>query len=218
MRSADNTCPGTVVVVRDITELERLRAELTDHAIRDGLTGVHNRRHLATVLDEAVAGPDLSVVLIDVDHFKIVNDRYGHAVGDQVLVRVAQELAGAVRETGTVARYGGEEFVVVLPGTDARTAAGLADRWRARCAAVAIDTPLGPLTVTFSAGVAQLAAGDRPDDLLRAADEALYRAKRAGRDRVVVATGPAVSGSARSLGADPLPGAAGPVIPVQRRL
>ncbi|GIE93952.1 GGDEF domain-containing protein [Paractinoplanes rishiriensis] len=189
MRSADGTCPGTVVVVRDITELERLRAELTDQAVRDGLTGVYNRRHLTAVLDEAVAGPDLSVVLIDVDHFKIVNDRYGHAVGDQVLVRVAEELAGAVRETDTVARYGGEEFVVVLPGTDALTAADRADRWRARCAAVAVDTPLGPLTVTFSAGVAELSAGDRPDDLLRHADEALYRAKRAGRDRVVVANG-----------------------------
>jgi diguanylate cyclase (GGDEF)-like protein len=173
-----------VVVVRDITELERLRAELTDLALRDGLTGVHNRRHLTAVLD--AQDGDLSVVMIDVDHFKSVNDRYGHAVGDQVLVRVAQQLYGAVRDTDTVARYGGEEFVVVLPGTTATDAAERADDWRRRCSAVVVDTPRGPLTVTFSAGVAHLRPGDHPDDLLRRADEALYEAKLGGRDRVVV--------------------------------
>ena len=97
----------------------------------------------------------------------------------------------------TVARYGGEEFVVVLPGTDARTAAERADLWRRRCAAMVVDTPHGPLTVTFSAGVAQLSPGHSPDDLLRHADEALYRAKAAGR-MVIAADEPATTVSATS--------------------
>ncbi|MEU4220229.1 diguanylate cyclase [Actinoplanes sp. NPDC026623] len=192
MRDKAESTAGTVVVVRDITELERLRAELTDHAVRDGLTGVFNRRHLTTVLDAQVqrataAGEPLAVVLIDVDHFKSVNDRYGHAVGDQVLIDLARGLAGAARRTDTVARYGGEEFVVIMPGTDARAAADFAEQWRRRCAAACTYTPQGPLQVTFSAGVAQLPAGSRHEDLLRLADEALYEAKRAGRNRIVMA-------------------------------
>jgi diguanylate cyclase (GGDEF)-like protein len=192
MRNDDGSSAGSVVVVRDITELERLRAELTDHAVRDGLTGVFNRRHLTAVLDAQArqatsAGESLAVVLIDVDHFKYVNDRYGHAVGDQVLIELARGLAGAARRTDTVARYGGEEFVVVMPGTDARAAADFAEQWRRRCAATCTDTPRGQLQVTFSAGVAQLPAGGRHEELLRLADEALYQAKRAGRNRIVVA-------------------------------
>ncbi|MBO3742151.1 histidine kinase N-terminal 7TM domain-containing diguanylate cyclase [Actinoplanes flavus] len=192
IEAGDGSCPGTVVVVRDITELERLRAELTEQAVRDGLTGVHNRRHLTTVLERqaraaATEGHPLSIVMIDVDHFKTINDRYGHAVGDQVLVDLGRQLTGSVQECDLVARYGGEEFVVVLPGTDARAAAERADRWRRRFAARTVDTPLGALNVTFSAGVAQLTATGDPGHLLHLADEALYRAKRAGRDRVLAA-------------------------------
>jgi diguanylate cyclase (GGDEF)-like protein len=191
IEAADGSCPGTVVVARDITELERLRAELTDQAVRDGLTGVYNRRQLTAVLQAQASavtdGHPLSIVLIDVDHFKIVNDRYGHVVGDQVLVDVARQLTGSIRERDLVARYGGEEFVVVLPGVDALAAAELADRWRRQCAATAVDTPFGSLHVTFSAGVAQLTTTGNPDDLLRLADEALYRAKRAGRNQILVA-------------------------------
>ena len=191
MSAADGSCPGTVVVVRDVTELERLRAELAEQAARDSLTGVYNRRHLASALEEKVrearaAGRPLSAVMIDVDHFKAVNDRFGHAVGDQVLVRLAAQLTGSVRETDIVARYGGEEFAVLMPGVDARDAADRADMWRRRCMSAALDTPLGPLHITFSAGVAQLPLDGRPGDLLRLADEALYAAKEGGRDRVVV--------------------------------
>jgi diguanylate cyclase (GGDEF)-like protein len=189
MRAADGTCPGTVVVVRDVTELERLRAELTEQAIIDGLTGVYNRRHLTAVLEQGIrdatlARSPLSVVIIDVDHFKSVNDQYGHAVGDRVLIQVARDLAGAVRQDDTVARFGGEEFVVVMPGVDACVAAARANEWRRQRAAASIDTAAGALSLTFSAGVAELAAGDGPDDLLRVADKALYRAKAAGRNRV----------------------------------
>ncbi|MBB3092653.1 diguanylate cyclase (GGDEF)-like protein [Actinoplanes campanulatus] len=191
IESADGSCPGTVVVVRDITELERLRAELTEQAMRDGLTGAYNRRHLTAVLEAqaraATDGQPLSIVMIDVDHFKTINDRYGHAVGDQVLVEVARQLTGSVRECDMVARYGGEEFVVVLPGIGAQAAAERADWWRRQCAARAVDTPLGTLNVTFSAGVAELTATGGPGHLLSLADEALYRAKRAGRNQVLAA-------------------------------
>ncbi|GAA4607135.1 hypothetical protein GCM10023107_79890 [Actinoplanes octamycinicus] len=188
MSPETGTGAGTVVVVRDVTELERLRAELTDQALRDGLTGVYNRRHLTTVLREQVAsGHPLAAVMIDVDHFKAVNDTYGHAVGDEVLIRLAQELAGSVGSAGTVARYGGEEFAVLLPGVDARAAAELADQWRCRCSEVVVGTPLGPLRATFSAGVAELAAGGSAEELLKCADRALYLAKEQGRDRVVTA-------------------------------
>ncbi|WIM92549.1 diguanylate cyclase [Actinoplanes oblitus] len=177
---------GAVVVVRDITELERLRAELTDQAVRDGLTGVYNRRHLTAVLREQVTGSQpLAAVMIDVDHFKAVNDTYGHAVGDEVLIRLAREIGDAVGAAGTVARYGGEEFAILLPGADARTAAGLAEQWRHRCAQITVATPVGPLRATFSAGVAQLEPGENAEDLLRRADRALYAAKERGRDRVV---------------------------------
>ncbi|MET8150826.1 diguanylate cyclase [Actinoplanes sp. NPDC049668] len=191
IQAADGGSAGTVVVARDITELERLRAELTEQAVRDSLTGVYNRRHLAAVLDAqaraAADGHPLSIVMIDVDHFKAVNDRYGHAIGDQVLADLAGQLTGSVRECDMVARYGGEEFVVVLPGVDARAAAELADLWRRQCAARAVDTPLGTLHVTFSAGVARLTPACGPDGLLSLADEAMYRAKRAGRNQVLIA-------------------------------
>ncbi|KUL23171.1 histidine kinase N-terminal 7TM domain-containing diguanylate cyclase [Actinoplanes awajinensis] len=189
MHAADGGSPGTVVVVRDVTELERLRAELTDHAVRDGLTGVFNRRHLTAVLRDQVheAGP-LSAVMIDVDHFKAVNDTYGHAVGDEVLTRLAQEISDAAGPAAVVARYGGEEFAVILPGVAGKAAADLVEQWRLRCAQLSVATRLGPLRVTFSAGVAQLASTADAEDLLRRADRALYAAKEQGRNRVVCDT------------------------------
>ncbi|WP_250446074.1 diguanylate cyclase, partial [Actinotalea sp. C106] len=157
--TASRQVVGAVAVVRDVTELERLRAELAEQAVRDGLTGLYNRRHLELVLLEAVvragsAGTPLSAVMVDIDHFKQVNDRHGHAVGDALLVKVADELAGGVREADAVARYGGEEFVLLLPGSDATTAAERAETWRERCAALRIAAADGEIGVTISAGVA----------------------------------------------------------------
>ncbi|WP_160142879.1 sensor domain-containing diguanylate cyclase [Cellulomonas algicola] len=180
---------GTVVVLRDVTELERLRAELVEQATRDGLTGLHNRRALAQRLSDAVdeataSGRPLSMVLLDVDHFKAVNDTHGHAVGDAVLVAVGRELAASAARGETAARLGGEEFVLLLPGVGAPEATRRADEVRARCAGLTVPTDGAPVRLTLSAGVATLAPGESADDVLRAADDAMYAAKAAGRDQV----------------------------------
>jgi diguanylate cyclase (GGDEF)-like protein len=203
---------GRAIVIRDIAELtrqreelaaanerlhhqvaliERLRAEVAEQAARDPLTGLHNRRHLGYVLEREVAeamttGRPLSVALLDVDHFKSVNDTYGHATGDEVLIVVGNRLAAAARPVDTVARYGGEEFLLVFPGMAVEQAAQRVDTIRRRCA-----EPLrgaGPASITLSAGVAGYPElGNTPDVLVAAADTALYRAKQAGRDRVLIA-------------------------------
>ncbi|WP_051684025.1 diguanylate cyclase [Blastococcus sp. URHD0036] len=203
---------GRIVVVRDVSEeqgrrlavealnrqlaeqlveIERLRAALAEEAVRDPLTGLHNRRHLDRALDAALAtapdGTPVAVVLVDVDHFKTVNDRFGHAVGDRVLQSVAGVLTGAARPGDVVARYGGEEFLVLLPGAGRGEAAARAEEIRRRCAGL-LDRD--GAAVTVSAGVA--ATPDDGDDaamLLAGADRALYAAKAAGRDRVVVSAG-----------------------------
>ncbi|MBK5222189.1 MAG: sensor domain-containing diguanylate cyclase [Acidimicrobiia bacterium] len=176
-----------------MAEVEALQEGLREQATRDPLTGLHNRRHLMQCLEReviasAAEGSHLSVALIDVDHFKAVNDTYGHAIGDQVLADVAQLLASQVRETDVVCRYGGEEFVVLMPATTADEAARRADRWRR--AVASLDSPAAPghahLTVSVGIAVAPLHAS-MGDGLLRAADEAMYAAKSGGRDRVVVA-------------------------------
>ncbi len=161
-------------------------------ATTDGLTGLFNRRTLNERFAEAVAraertGNPLSVILGDVDHFKSVNDTYGHQVGDDVLIGVARTLLRCARVTDIVARYGGEEFVLVCEHTDGSGGAHLAERIRRSIAALRFDTDIGPLEVTSSFGVAAL--GDNGDDaasVLKSADEALYRAKEKGRNRVVI--------------------------------
>lgn len=205
---------GRIVVVRDVSEqqarqraverlneqladqvaeVERLRAALAEEAVRDPLTGLHNRRHLDRVLVADLAGATaqrpVSVLVLDVDHFKAVNDGYGHATGDRVLQAVARVLTGAARADDTVARLGGEEFVVVLPGAGRREAAERAEVIRRRCAALPQDGPAGTPAVTVSVGVAEAPDdGADPAGLLARADEAVYAAKAAGRDRVVVAS------------------------------
>lgn len=182
---------GTVLVIRDVTELERLRVELAELAVRDELTGLHNRRYLENCLPGAVdearsSGRPLSAVMVDIDHFKAVNDRYGHAVGDAVLVAVARELASAVRLGDEIVRYGGEEFVVLLRGADGTSATRRAEDWRKRCSSLRIRHPEIEAGITISAGVAQV-DGERADRLIERADRAMYAAKAAGRNRVVLA-------------------------------
>ena len=172
---------------------------LYDQATHDPLCRTWNRsfglRRLTETLKLASRdGGPTSVVMIDVDHFKSVNDRWGHAAGDIALLAVAQAMVGLCRQTDLVCRYGGEEFLVVLPSTGGRAAAGVAEKLRSHIESLAVFFEGDRLPLTVSVGVATAEAAPfqsaRPTDLVRAADEAMYRAKRSGRNRVVVADGP----------------------------
>lgn len=172
------------------SQLETLNKRLQQMAHTDGLTGLINHRSFHDKLAEAFAmatrhGMPLSLVMIDVDHFKQFNDRHGHPGGDEALREVAALLQSLARETDSCARYGGEEFAVILPHTDARGAVAFAERARqAAHKLVLFGTP-----ITISLGVASLGPGIKtPGDLVAEADAALYNAKRSGRDRVCLAT------------------------------
>jgi diguanylate cyclase (GGDEF)-like protein len=171
-----------------------------EQAMRDGLTGLLNRAAVLAALERELArgqreGRPVGVLLADVDHFKGVNDTLGHQAGDEVLRQVAARLASALRPYDAVGRYGGEEFLIVLPGCDGPALADLAERVRQRVAAAPVTWEGEAVAVTLSVGAAARAAADDADPaaLLRAADEALYRAKRAGRNRVSLAAEPACS-------------------------
>ena len=167
-------------------ELERTNALLAEQATTDGLTGLKNKRFLGEALDVHVSRAvrqrePLSVILLDVDHFKAFNDTFGHQAGDDVLRAVAATLQGSVREHDVVARYGGEEFMLVLPMTDRDACLAVAERLRA-----GIERHAWPLRqVAASFGVATLSAETMdPSVLVEHADRALYRSKRRGRNRV----------------------------------
>ena len=156
-------------------------------AATDTLTGLWNRRHFEKAASTDIArcqryGQISSLVMLDVDHFKKVNDTLGHAAGDQVLIAVAQAVASAARASDTACRWGGEEFVVLTPSIGARSAKHLAERIREVLAGIDLPSPLG--RVTISAGVAQLGPGEMLEAWVGRADAALYRAKSEGRDRV----------------------------------
>lgn len=185
-------------------KIKRLQDELLDknqtlsrHSMTDSVTGLRSRRYVTELLAIEFLRArryrhPLSVLMADLDHFKRVNDRFGHPAGDAVLRGVASLLLAGLRGTDVAGRYGGEEFLVVLPQTDLPGAALLAERWRQSLE----ETPLalpdgGTLCATVSVGVAALGQGvDRPEELVRSADEALYTAKGRGRNRVELAGGP----------------------------
>ncbi len=183
-------------VATDITEEKNLRDELQNLASHDALTGLLNRRAILEQLNSDVVratryGNELSVVIFDVDHFKQVNDTYGHHAGDRVLRELAEVTQQVVRVTDFVGRYGGEEFLLVLPMTNLHSAEELAERLRKRIEGILIEEVSEPrysIGVTISLGVASLTP-DRQDpaEIVRVADEALYRAKHEGRNRVCTA-------------------------------
>jgi two-component system cell cycle response regulator len=162
-------------------------------AITDGLTGLHNRRymetHLGTLVEQATQrGKPLSLLMLDIDYFKSVNDTHGHDAGDDVLREFALRIRRSVRNIDLACRLGGEEFVIVMPETDMTVAAMVAERLRRRIAGEPFPVQQGTklLNVTLSIGIAALtSAADTPTTILKRADQALYRAKRDGRNRVV---------------------------------
>jgi two-component system cell cycle response regulator len=180
-----------VKVLQD--QLREANTRLENLAVTDGLTGLFNRRHFDSMLVGEVQRSlrykvPVSVVLVDIDHFKHVNDTYGHPMGDQVLRNLSRVIAGAVRTTDFVARFGGEELAVILTQTPLDGAFEFAERLRIRVAAAAHDYQGTAIFKTASFGVACFDGQGSPlspEELLARADQALYRAKRGGRNRVI---------------------------------
>lgn len=177
---------GAVIVHHDITERKRIEERLREMTERDPLTNAYNRRHLYTILETETErarryGTELSVVMFDIDHFKMINDTHGHLAGDHVLVRIAEIVQQELRSVDLLARYGGEEFLIVAPGIDRLRAMKLAERLRMLIA----GEKFGPVPkVTCSFGVYQFIDEDT-DTLFRHVDDLMYKAKQQGRNRVV---------------------------------
>ncbi len=178
-------------------ELLQTNARLETLSIKDSLTGLYNRRHLDVVLVRELQHMQryhvpMALMMIDLDHFKRVNDTYGHAMGDEVLRNVSRLIASSVRATDFVARFGGEEILLVLPHTSGAAAADLAERLRVRIGDLPHSSNGETVRCTASFGIAAFLPSEAPlqvDALLQRADEALYAAKHAGRNRVSVAQG-----------------------------
>lgn len=190
----DGTVGGYVAVIRDVTDEHLQSQRLMDAALTDPLTGLFNRRGLQQRLSakprtRAALGPR-TWVMVDIDHFKKVNDTCGHEGGDVVLKAVAVALQEAARETDTLARLGGEEFVLLIPDSDQGVGVRVAERIRRCVEELAIVTAKRTVQVTASFGVATEEPGEEWKDALERADAALYRAKSEGRNRVILA-GPA---------------------------
>jgi len=189
------------------TEINKLQEELgqaRQEAAIDHLTGLGNRRTLDLALQQAVAdaalkGANLCLLLIDLDHFKAVNDQYGHAAGDRVLKEVARTLRVTVKGRDTVARYGGEEFVILLQDTSITGAIQVAESLRRQIEQITAETASErwppELRVTISVGLAWYLRGDQPSHLIDRADGALYHAKRGGRNRVITQRPPDDAGT-----------------------
>ncbi|MGH9452142.1 MAG: GGDEF domain-containing response regulator [Terriglobia bacterium] len=176
------------------TELIAAQEALRKEATHDYLTGVWNRAGILDLLQRECARTlrakgAVSVIMADLDHFKSVNDTYGHLVGDDVLREAARRMHASIRAYDSIGRYGGEEFIVVLPECDAAGGHQQAERLRLGVGSQPFETTGGAIRITLSLGVAAMSEGSPPDyqTLLRLADAALYRAKEAGRDRTCMA-------------------------------
>ncbi|WP_150558669.1 GGDEF domain-containing protein [Pandoraea bronchicola] len=179
-------------LVVDELELRRVNQVLGDMAMRDGLTGALNRRAFLLQADRLFAAARtqqrrLSVLMLDIDHFKMVNDTWGHAIGDRVIVELTLVLRATLRKGTVIGRLGGEEFAVLLPETDAQRALQASERLLTAIGSASVPGPKGPVRFSASIGVGSLAPDDADfSPLLQRADRALYAAKQAGRNRVAV--------------------------------
>ncbi len=177
-------------LVRQKAELAEALSLISQLATRDDLTGLANRRHMLDLMNKERqrsmrSGAPFCLALVDLDHFKRINDRHGHAAGDDVLRAFAREASATIRASDALARWGGEEFVLMLPDTRAALARQGLERLRQRCASGLTAGAAGE-RVTVSIGVAEHRAGETVEQTLERADRALYEAKAQGRDRVVV--------------------------------
>jgi len=191
----EHLAAATAMCIDNAVSHERLKLD----GLTDALTGISNRRFFERRLKEEVerwrrSGSSLCCVVVDIDHFKRVNDKYGHQIGDVILKRVAQELGKVLRSSDVLARYGGEEFVLLLPEMSLSVAAEIADRLREDISTIKFDEKiLTNFQVTVSLGLASLSAEDDHEVspghwLFQQADNALYQAKNGGRNQVAIAT------------------------------
>ena len=177
-----------VSISKDVTDRVRMEDEIRRLAHTDWLTGLANRLSLGNTLEAEMErsrryGRPLSLIMFDIDHFKDFNDDYGHETGDDVLKRLADTVQGALREADALGRWGGEEFMVVVPETTGAGAEAMAEKLRKAVAAMETGCPA---SVTASFGVTEMRQGDSPKTFARRVDEAMYQAKEAGRNRVVL--------------------------------
>ncbi len=183
-----------IAIKLDITKRKQAESDLEHLARTDTLTGVNNRRHLFELAEHEFEvarryGHPLSVIMFDLDHFKNINDTFGHALGDRVLERVIQVVCSQLRDVDLIGRYGGEEFVIVLPVTGAQQAYLVAERIRSGVETLRIETDHSPAFVTLSIGIAEMLHEPQEgavENVIRRADEAMYAAKQAGRNRTVI--------------------------------
>jgi diguanylate cyclase (GGDEF)-like protein len=174
-----------------LIEIGLLQSKLREQAIRDPLTNLFNRRYLEETLDHEIArasreGYSIGIMMIDLDHFKKVNDTYGHEAGDNVLKAIATTLSVETRRGDFACRYGGEEFVIVMPNMDSHVAYERAEKLRNTLNSLYIPYGIYSLTITISMGIASYPAnGLTRETILRAADKAMYAAKEAGRDHIL---------------------------------
>ena len=195
--AVESYCSARVSDLKQSLASERDRiGRLSKLAETDWLTKLHNRsysrRRLAAALEKVkyVGGP-LCVIMADLDHFKAINDGYGHLVGDEVLQIAASRMASAARTNDEICRYGGDEFLCILENTDIADGEEVAQRMRARISGDTLQSGDRQFGLTLSLGLAEASKDDTLDALIKRADSALYAAKRAGRDRVLIAPGPA---------------------------
>ncbi len=193
IRDAVNQLSGYIGVARDATQRREANKKLHEQIIRDPLTGLFNRRYLDESLERELSrakrdGLPLSLLMVDIDYFKKLNDTYGHQAGDEVLKRLGELVGKGARSGDLPCRYGGEEFLLVLPTMSLESAVERADQWRIAFANERIAFADTFLSATLSVGVASFPShGSTCDELIRAADQALYAAKHSGRNRVAVA-------------------------------
>jgi diguanylate cyclase (GGDEF)-like protein len=178
---------------RSLVELEETKTKLKYHATIDPLTDIFNRRHFLELSEKMInrdptSNGHASFLLFDIDHFKKINDQYGHLIGDQVLHGIAQTCMKNLRTDDILGRFGGEEFVILLPETKLDSAKNIAERLRLLVAETPVETEIGVIYTTISIGVATKGKASRLtiDQMLSRADRAMYQAKQAGRNRVII--------------------------------